>query len=94
MLSELRDVPDIAIEVVHKHGIEKLDVYSGLGVPEVWFWEDEQLTPYLLREGAYHHSEGSALLPDLDLAELSDVVRSANDQTSSGPSVPRRLRRI
>src|SRR5207247_1067652 len=33
------DVPDIAIEVVQTSGgIDKLEVYRGLGVREVWFW--------------------------------------------------------
>lgn len=84
VLTELGDVPDIAIEVVHKHGgIDKLDVYAGLGVAEVWFWENGRLTPYRLHEGTYHPSKTSALLPDLDLDELSAIVRSADDQTSA-----------
>jgi hypothetical protein len=37
-------LPDIAIEVVHEHGgIDKLEVYAGLAVPEVWFWQDGEL---------------------------------------------------
>jgi Uma2 family endonuclease len=33
----LGDVPDIVIEVIHSNPLlDKLDVYAGLGVPEVW----------------------------------------------------------
>jgi Uma2 family endonuclease len=40
VLQTLRDVPDIAIEVAYRHGvIDKLHVYAGLGVKEVWLWE-------------------------------------------------------
>ncbi|MEM9276765.1 MAG: Uma2 family endonuclease [Cyanobacteria bacterium P01_F01_bin.143] len=40
-LGELRDVPYIAIEVaITSGGIDKLSVYQGLGVPEVWFWQN------------------------------------------------------
>ena len=35
------EIPDIAIEVVWTSGgIDKLEVYRGLGVPEVWFWRN------------------------------------------------------
>src|SRR2546423_7095740 len=35
-------VPDIAVEVVVSSGlVDKLEVYAGLGVPEVWLWQHE-----------------------------------------------------
>ncbi|WP_193195398.1 Uma2 family endonuclease [Nostoc sp. MG11] len=48
--------PDLAIEVVFTSGgINKLETYKRLLIPEVWFWEDGVLEVYHLR------SEGSAL---------------------------------
>jgi Uma2 family endonuclease len=83
VLGELVDVPDIAIEVVHTHGgIDKLDVYAGLGVPEVWFWEEGRLFVYHLAGGSYQRSERSAILPELDLDRLSSFVGIA-DQTEA-----------
>ena len=83
VLGELVDVPDIAIEIVHTHGgIEKLDVYAGLGVREVWFWDKDRLAVYRLGTDAYEPCEGSALLPTLDLAELASFV-TTTDQTSA-----------
>jgi Uma2 family endonuclease len=50
----LKDVPDIALEVVlTSGGIEKLPVYEGLGVNEVWFWEQDAFHLYALRAGGY-----------------------------------------
>jgi Uma2 family endonuclease len=93
VLTQLVDVPDIAIEVVHKHGgLDKLSVYAGLGVREVWFWENERLVPYLLGNAGYEPKERSALLPDLDLAELGAVVAAAADQTSAVQDYRKRLR--
>jgi hypothetical protein len=69
---------------VHKHGgIDKLEVYAGLEVPEVWFWENEQLAPYKLVGESYEPCERSVLLPTLDLVQLSQIVREADDQSSA-----------
>lgn len=84
VLRELVDVPDIAIEVVHKHGgIDKLEVYAGLEVKEVWFWEADVLVPYVLVGASYEPRRQSSLLPSLDLAELSTFVRTAEDQSTA-----------
>jgi Uma2 family endonuclease len=63
--------PDIAIEVIWTAGgLDKLEVYRGLEVPEVWMWQDGTLRFHLLRHGAYREAPRSALLPDLDPALL------------------------
>lgn len=65
-------IPDIAIEVVWTSGgIDKLEVYRGLGVPEVWFWQKGALRFFLLREDGYLASARSCLLPDLDPALIA-----------------------
>ena len=81
VLGELVDVPDIAIEVVYKHVIDKLDVYAGLGVPEVWIWADGALVVHRLVGSGYQISERSGLLPGLDLAELASFVQRDLSQT-------------
>jgi Uma2 family endonuclease len=86
VLGELKDVPDLAIEVVHTHGgIDKLSVYAGLRVREVWFWEDGTFGVYALAGDVYSRNEKSVLLPALDIAELAAFVRravEAPDQTA------------
>jgi Uma2 family endonuclease len=95
VLHELVDVPDIAIEVVHRHhDIDKLDVYAGLGVPEVWIWEEGRLAVYRLTAGRYERHERSELLPNLDLVELSSFVRTDVSQTEAIRAYRDALRRL
>lgn len=78
-----RGVPDIAIEVVVSVGmIDKLEVYRGLEVPEVWVWEEGRLTVWQRADDGYHAAERSRLLPDLDLAQLLTYV-TPDDQTAA-----------
>jgi Uma2 family endonuclease len=66
------EIPDIAIELVWTSGgIDKLEVYRGLGIPEVWFWRNGRLQFYLLQDQAYLSSARSRLLPDLDPALIA-----------------------
>lgn len=79
-LGELHDVPDIALEItLTSGGIDKLKVYQGLGVKEVWFWEKQQLSLYGLTETGetYEALERSQLLPQLDVALLASYVESS-----------------
>jgi Uma2 family endonuclease len=72
----LRDFPDIAIEVVlTSGGIEKLPVYAGLQVREVWFWEDDAFHLHALRAGRYEAIPASEVLPGLDLEVVTRFVR-------------------
>jgi Uma2 family endonuclease len=78
-LGELRAVPDIAIEIaITSGGIDKLSVYQGLGVTEVWFWQNDQFILYRLQEEAYKQIARSEFLPDLDLVLLSQFVNYDN----------------
>lgn len=73
--------PDIAIEVVHTSGgLDKLDIYRAIGVPEVWRWEDERMTVFVLEEGAYVSGERSRLLPEVDVALLARLALEPNQR--------------
>lgn len=62
------DRPDIAIEVVWTSGgIDKLDLYRALQVPEVWVWKDEKIAIYVLTASGYERRERSLLVPAIDL---------------------------
>ena len=75
-MGEYRDPPDLAIEVVLTHGgLDKLAVYRGLGVPEVWLWLDDRFHVFRLGGAGYEEVVRSQVLPDLDLAELAELVR-------------------
>jgi Uma2 family endonuclease len=77
-LGELGELPDIAIEIAITSGsIDKLSVYQGLGVREVWFWKNNQFLLYRLEE-EYRKVDRSEFLPDLDLLLLSQFVNYDN----------------
>jgi Uma2 family endonuclease len=66
----IKPIPDLSIEVVFSSGgINKLERYRAIGVPEVWFWEDGVLDLYHLRPSGYEKIERSELpgLKHLDL---------------------------
>lgn len=69
------EVPDIAIEVIVTHGeIDKLEVYRGLGVREVWLFESGAFRVVSLGEGGYAPIDASAVFPEIDLARLAHYV--------------------
>jgi len=74
---KLREVPDIAVEVVITSGtLNKLRVYQGLGVQEVWFWKKGTFEVYSLVDSDrdYEAKAASLLLPKLDFALLSQFL--------------------
>ena len=72
-------VPDLAIEViVTSGGIDTLEIYRRVGVPEVWFWEDGVISVYCLHSTVYELVSKSELLPELDLRSLEFYSRMAD----------------
>ncbi len=64
--------PDLAIEVVWTSGgVQKLNIYRQLGVPEVWFWQKNRITIHVLTNGEYIEAAKSQILPGIDLAQLA-----------------------
>jgi Uma2 family endonuclease len=77
-----KEFSDFAIEVVlTSGGLDKLKVYQGLGIPEVWFWQDRRLTVQSLQADGdtYAPVSHSVLLPDLDLNLLSEHIRPEDE---------------
>ncbi len=73
------DAPDLAIEVVWTSGgIDKLEVYRGLRVREVWMWRAGRIEVYRLREEAYEQVSRSEVLPELDLDLMSSFLDRAS----------------
>jgi Uma2 family endonuclease len=78
-----RRLPDLAIEVVFSSGgINKLEAYKRLKIPEVWFWEDGVLEFYHLRgEGDMLHYEkisNSEEVKGIDRELLSRCINMVN----------------
>ena len=77
------EVPDIALEVVWTSGlVDKMEVYRGLGVREVWVWRKGRIDVNLLRGDRYERAARSELLPGLDL-ELLATFLGRRDQTTA-----------
>jgi Uma2 family endonuclease len=75
--------PDLAIEVIWTSGgIDKLEVYRGLGVREVWFWRDGAIEVHELVGDRHERRDRSVLLRDLDLVDLARHIDPEN-QTES-----------
>ena len=77
--------PQIAIEVVVSSPLlDKLDVYAGLGVLEVWVWNSprRELVVHRLAGRRYTAHDRSELLAGLDLALLAAHVRAGESHTA------------
>ncbi len=75
-----RRLPDLAIEVVFSSGgINKLEVYKRLKIPEVWFWEDGVLEVYHLRgEGDALYYEKISHSEEVQGIDLDLLLRCVN----------------
>jgi len=74
-----REFPDLAVEVVvTSGGINKLEAYKRLQIPEVWFWENGALRMYSLGADGYAEVDRSLVLPDLDIVLLGRCINIEN----------------
>jgi Uma2 family endonuclease len=70
----LADLPEIVLEVIHTSPlVDKLDVYRGMGIGEVWVFRDGAFTIHVLdrAQGGYIVRPSSPLLPGLDFAVVA-----------------------
>jgi Uma2 family endonuclease len=77
--------PDLAVEVdVTHHPVDRMKVYAGLGVPEVWVCRVDRIRCMCLVKGRYRESENSLAFPFLKPADLERflAMRSTVDETS------------
>jgi len=69
------EIPDVALEVIHASPLlDKLHVYRGLAVPEIWLFEDSAFKIYRLGESGYESIERSGFLPGLDFALIAELA--------------------
>ena len=89
-----RQRPDLAIEVVVGNPmLDKLDVYAGLDVPEVWVWaaRAQRIDVHHLSRQKYTRRWRSELLPAIDLALLAKFVRPGESHTALAKAYRRTL---
>ena len=69
---EDKPIPDFALEVVATRGsLDKLEVYRGLGIREVWVFEAGSFSILTLRGDHYEAIPASEVLPEPDLATIA-----------------------
>jgi Uma2 family endonuclease len=69
------DRPHLAIEVIWTSGgLNKLEIYRRLGVPEVWIWREVVIAVHALAGDEYRQVERSAQLPGIDVAQLCSFL--------------------
>jgi Uma2 family endonuclease len=89
-LDDRKDVPDLAIElssrcanevVLSSGTIDKMQIYAGLGVLEVWVWQAGSMIVQRLRSdgSGYDAFVSSVLLPQLDLGMLAEYIRPQDE---------------
>lgn len=71
-----KETPDLAIEVAWtRGGLDKLEIYRGLSVREVWIWERTTgIEIHVLRGEQYERIARSEVLPEIDLALLASFL--------------------
>lgn len=73
---DLVDVPQIVLEVIHTNPLlDKLEVYAGLRVPEVWVLKNGAFTVYTLDKGDYRAVPKSMHLPGIDLELIARLAQ-------------------
>lgn len=67
--------PDIAIEVdVTSPSLNKLPIYARIGVPEIWRYDGQKLTVFLLQGSEYQESHESQSILRLTSTTLSQMI--------------------
>lgn len=78
--------PDLAIEVeITRRWIDKIPIYAGLGIPEVWRYDGKTLhSEQLQSDGTYALRDQSSAFPFLPLAEIPRFLQRCDttDETS------------
>lgn len=67
-----KKLPDLAIEVIASAPLlDKLEVYRGLGILEVWVFRSGAFTIHRLRDDRYVKVAVSSVFPEVDLARIA-----------------------
>jgi Uma2 family endonuclease len=78
--------PDLVVETeISRSAVQRMRIYAGLGVPEIWRWRKDGLTAYSLGPGArYVEREFSLNLPKLRVKDLEPFLNFelASDETA------------
>lgn len=67
--------PDVVVEIdIHHDSTDKDQIYAGLGVPEIWRYDGQEMTIHHLRQDSYVIAETSQALPMLTGRLLTEYL--------------------
>jgi len=73
--------PDIVLEVIRTSPLlDKLHVYIGFGVPEVWLFQNGEFELYRIMGDHYERTPRSGFLPELDFALIARLAAYEDQQ--------------
>jgi Uma2 family endonuclease len=77
---EVDPPPDIAVEIdVHHDSLSRFSIYAALGVPELWRYDEHELTIHWLQGDAYVIASQSLALPLLTSQLLTEFLTRLRD---------------
>lgn len=70
--------PDLVVEVDYtSRSLNKFEIYSSLGVPEFWRYENQQLYVYQLTDKKYNLCDQSLAFPFLPIADIPSLIEQS-----------------
>ncbi len=73
--------PDLALEIdLSSKSIHRFPIYARLGIPEIWCYDQGQLTVYLLQADQYQPAAQSRVFPSLKVQELPGLIEAHRNQ--------------
>lgn len=73
--------PDVVLEVdIYHESISRFHIYEGLGVPELWHYDEQRLTIYQLQEGRYEATANSLAFPILTSDVLTEFLTRSQSE--------------
>ncbi|QKD82707.1 Uma2 family endonuclease [Thermoleptolyngbya sichuanensis A183] len=73
--------PDLALEIdLTSKSLNRFPIYQRLGVPEIWCYDQGQLTVYRLQAGEYRPVDQSTVFPALRVQELPQLIEVHREQ--------------
>lgn len=73
--------PDLALEIdLTSKSLNRFPIYARLGIPEIWCYDQGQLTVYLLQAGDYQPATQSLVFPTLKVQELPGLIAAHREQ--------------
>lgn len=73
--------PDLALEIdLTSRSLNRFPIYARLGVPEIWCYDNGELSIYLLQNEQYERVEQSRVFPSLKVQELPGLIEACRAQ--------------